>query len=196
MIVLYRVYANDGRGGPVDYGNPLATTPGPTFETAPLASPGDHTFAVRAFDPASGLEESNTEARARIVLDEAGVNVTGRPNSPHALAARATAGGGCWVSWAYTPDGRAAPPDGYHIYLTPGNVADRSVPAATVPHAPDQLGQACDLAGLADAQPYVVSVRAFRGAHVEVNVQSVSVVGRSNGSANVDGITAVASASR
>ena len=196
MVVLYRVYSNNGRGGPVDYGNPLATAPGPTFETAPLASPGDHTFAVRAFDPASGLEESNTEARARIVLDAAGVDVTGRPNPPHALAARATAGGGCRVTWAYSPNGQAALPDGYHVYLTPGNVAARSVPAATVPHSPDRLGQACDLAGMADAQSYVVSVRAFRGSNVDQNVQSVTVVGRANGPVDVDGLTAVASASR
>ena len=106
MAISYNVYANDGAGGAVNYAAPIATTPAPTYTTAPLAAPSDNTFAVRAFDATSGIEEANTEARVRIVLDGSGNDVTASPNGVTGLSATPTAGGSCWVAWGYNAAGQ------------------------------------------------------------------------------------------
>ncbi len=72
---------------------PIATTSGLTYTVGPLAAPSDNTFAVRAFDTISGIEEANTDARVRIILDAAGNDVTARPNSVVGLSATADGGG-------------------------------------------------------------------------------------------------------
>ena len=72
MAISYNIYANDGMGGDVDYSTPIATTSDLTYATGPLATPSDNTFAVRAFDTASCIEEANTDARVRIILDASG----------------------------------------------------------------------------------------------------------------------------
>ena len=64
----YRLYQNDGIGGPVDYSSPIQDGPSTSFATAVV--PGDWTYAVRAFDPVSGIEELNFEA-TRIARDAA-----------------------------------------------------------------------------------------------------------------------------
>src|SRR5205085_892840 len=58
MALVYRVYSNGGTGGPVDFTSPVATTGGLTSTVGPLAPSTDTTFVVRAFDPATGLEEA------------------------------------------------------------------------------------------------------------------------------------------
>ena len=70
--------------------------------TAALAAPSDNTLVVRAFDTASGLEETNTEARVHLVVDPDGRDVSARPNAPHALAVPAAIVVGA-DTWVYVP---------------------------------------------------------------------------------------------
>jgi len=68
MATQYRIYKNDGAGGPIDYGTVVATvTSGTTYDTAPIATGSDVRFAVRAFDSLSTQEEKNVDAFVRIV---------------------------------------------------------------------------------------------------------------------------------
>ncbi|WP_435021264.1 hypothetical protein TA3x_002282 [Tundrisphaera sp. TA3] len=160
MPIAYHIYRNDGRGGDVDYSTPIATTGGLTFECGPLAAPGDTTFAVRAFDTATGLEEANTDARVRIVLDASGHDVTNRPGRVVGLSARPIRGGSCRVAWGYIPPPGSSPPSAFAVTLTEGTVPDLSRVAVIVPWGAGALGYECALSGLADNTPYVIAVRA------------------------------------
>jgi hypothetical protein len=191
MGIVYNVYANDGQGGPVNYATPIATTAALSFTPPPLAAPSDNTFLVRAFDTAVGLEEANTDARVRIVVDSAGNDVTTRPNAPFALALRATAGGGCDASWSYNTAGQGGPPTGFYVYLSPGASPSYASPAATVPYVAGRAGYACELSGLVDGATSTVAVRAFNAAGAETNTTVVaSIVGDSTPPTNVDALTA------
>lgn len=190
MGIVYNVYANDGRGGAINYATPIATTASLSFTPPALAAPSDTTFLVRAFDTAVGLEESNTDARVRIVLDAAGNDVTARPNAPFALAVRATAGGGGAASWSYNAAGQGGPPAGFYIYLSPGAAPSYTAPAATVPYVAGRACYSCGLSGLAEGSPSTVAVRAFNAAGVEGNTTAVaSIVGDATPPSNVDALT-------
>ena len=147
---IYNIYSNGGTGGPVDYSTPIATTASLSYVTGTLAAPSDNTFAVRCLDPSTNLEEANTDARVRIVIDANGLDVSSRPNPPDALVVRPTANGGCKVSWSYSSAGQGGLPSGFFVYLTPGAVANYANPAATVPFVPGRAGYTCNLTGLAD----------------------------------------------
>lgn len=191
MAILYNVYANDGLGGPVNYASPIATTSALSWTSGPLAPSSDNTFVVRAFDSTTGLEEANTEALARIILDPTGNDASSRPNAPSALVARAIAGGSCLASWAYTPTGQGGWPTAFSVFLAAGSSAGYAAPAATVPFVPGRLAYSCQLAGLADGATYTVAVRASNGAIGERNTSAVAIViGDSTPPANVDALTA------
>ncbi len=159
MAISYHVYANDGQGGPVDYSKPVATTSGTSQAIGPLAAPSDNTFAVRAFDEASGIEEANTVARARVVIDAAGRDVSARPNAVIGLAAGPVAGGGCWVSWCYQAKGQGDVPARFLVEATPGPTPPAAGPPTTVDYLPGVVGYGCTLAGLADGVT-TITVRA------------------------------------
>ena len=140
MAILYNIYANDGLGGPVNYATALATTPSLSWSPGPLSPSSDNTFAVRAFDSTAGLEEANTEARVRIIVDASGRDATARPNAPTALVARAAASGGCLASWTYLPAGQGAPATSFSVFLAAGAAPSYATIAATVPFAPGVPG--------------------------------------------------------
>jgi hypothetical protein len=189
MSIVYNVYANDGRGGLVNYAAPIGTTASLTFNPPALAAPSDTTFVVRAFDTSVGIEEANTQARVRIVIDANGQDVTAIPNAPGALFVRATQGGGCLATWAYNPAGQAGPPAGFSVFLTPGTAAAYTTPTATVPFVPGQVGYSCELAGLADGSTYTVAVRAYNAVATEANTTVVArVVGDSTPPEGVDAL--------
>lgn len=193
MAITYNIYANDGLGGPVDYTTPIATTPALGWTPGPLPPSSDTTFAVRAFDTTLGLEEANTEARVRIILDATGRDVSARPNPPSALVARATAAGGCLASWSYSPTGQGGWPTAFSVYLTPGTVASYATPSATVAFVPGRLAYSSQLSGLADGATYAVAVRASNASGAEANTSVVAtVVGDSTPPANVDALSATA----
>ena len=193
MGIAYNVYANDGLGGAVNYAAPIATTAALTYSPGPLPMASDTTFAVRAFDTATGLEESNTEARVRVILDANGQDVTARPNPPNALAVRATSGGGALATWGYNPVGQGGAPAAFLVYLTPGAVPNYAAPAATVPYFAGTPRFSCALAGLADGVTYAVAVRASNAAATEGNTSAVALVsGDSTPPSNVDVLAGVA----
>ncbi len=160
MVISYNVYANDGRGGLVDYSKPVATTADHGRPVGPLSAPSDNTFAVRAFDTASGIEEANSEARIRVVIDEAGNDVTARPNAVKGLSARATVGGTCRVSWGYDRTGQGGPPARFDVTLKPDSGSAPPGPSATVAYLPGVAGYGCSLSNLAGGVSYAIAVRA------------------------------------
>ncbi len=156
MAISYNIYGNDGRGGDVDYGRPIATTAAPPYTVGPLAAPSDNAFAVRAFDTVSAIEEANTDARVRIVIDAAGNDVTMRPNAVVGLSARALPTGTCWVSWGYQAKGQGGPPVEFVVTLTSGGTSS----TATVAYLPGVVGYGCTLSGLASDVTYTIAVQA------------------------------------
>lgn len=188
MAIEYRVYANDGAGGPVDYGTVVATVAGLTWDTPPLAAPSDTTFAVRAFDTVSGLAEQNVDARVRVRIDAAGADVSGLPNAPTGLSARATGGGGAAVAWLYNAGGQGGKPTGFKVYIGTPSVS-YATPALTVPYAAGRVAFIGRLAGLA-AGAYQVAVRAYNAAGEEPNAIIAPLVIPAGGPAPVDALAA------
>ena len=190
MAIFYHVYANDGQGGEVDYATPVAATAALTFPVGSLVAPSDYTFAVRAFDATSGIEEANTDARVRVLIDPAGNEVTARPNAVNGLSARRTSGGTCWVSWGYDPTGQGGPPSQFAITLTPGPAS----PAATVDYLPGVAGYGCTLSGLASPNSYTIAVQAIGASSLLASVtSSVAIDYLVNPLSNVDALVAVPS---
>ena len=168
MAISYHIYANDGDGDDLDYSTPIATTSDLTFVTGYLKTPGVHIFAVRAFDASSGIEEANTDARVRIVLDADGNDVTAQPNAVVGLSARPTAGGTCWVSWGYDARGQGGPPLSFDVRLIVGS--DPSIPNLAVPmdnpvarvaYLPGVSGYGCFISILPVGTPSTIAVQAL-----------------------------------
>lgn len=191
MSVLYRVYSNGGTGGPVNLNVPLGTTSRHSYTTPPLAPGSDNTFIVRAYDSVTNVEEANTDARVRIILDASGQDVSARPNAPQKVSVLRMAGGACQVRWAYQPNGEGSPPVGFYVYLIEGTTPGYSNPSATVSYARNMTSYSCVLAGLVNGQPYTVAVRAFNAVAIEPNTSAtVSTIADSAPPSNVDALTA------
>ena len=191
MSIIYNIYANDGLGGLIDYSAPIGSTSGLSFSPPALTAPSDNTFAVRAFDTILGLEESNTDARVRIVIDSGGNDLTGRPNAPNALTASPTANGGCAIAWAYNSISQGGAPTGFQVFLTAGAEPGYATPAASTTFAPGTVGYSCGLSGLVDGVLYTVAVRGFNAVGVETNTTAVTqIVGDATPPNNVDQLVA------
>ncbi len=161
MSIVYNVYANDGQGGLVNYSAPIATTSNLSWTVGPLAFPSDNRFGVRAFDTVLGIEEANTDALVRIILDASGNDITNQPNAIVGLSATALAGGACWVTWGYDPAGQGGPPSTFDVGLTAGTTPSSGSPAATVVYQPSVSGYGCTLSGLASNTEYTIAVQAI-----------------------------------
>ena len=196
MKILYNIYKNDGNGGLVDSTTPIASTADLSYNAGNLAAPSDTTFQLRAVDSATGLEEANTQARVRIILDASGNDVSARPNAPHALSARTTISGGCEVTWAYSPAGQGGPPVGFFVYLTPGPIQSYGQPAAMIAFQSGVVGYVSDLVSLADGQTYTVAVRSYNSAATEPNTTSVTILGVARGPSSIEGLSAGATIAR
>jgi hypothetical protein len=159
MTISYNIYANNGMGGDVNYLAPVATTPELTYAVGALAMPSDNTFAVRAFDTVSGIEEANTGARVRVILDASGNDITARPNAVVGLSARPTAGGTCWVSWGYDSSGQGGPPSLFNVTLSTGSTASLANPIVSIAYLPGVLGYGCSLSGLVGTTLYTIAVQ-------------------------------------
>lgn len=191
--MIYNIYSNDGTGGPIDYNSPIGSTTNLSVAIGPLAAPSDNRFAVRTFDPSTGLQEANTAACVRILIDRDGTDITSRPNPPHALVVRPIAGGGCRVAWAYSPAGQGGAPVGFYVYLTPGNTASYTTSAATVAYLAGATGYSCDLSGLAAGSTYTIAVRSYNDTAIEDNTTVLAQVQTGAATANpVDSLTAAA----
>jgi hypothetical protein len=182
-----RVYSNGGAGGPVDYSTPLASVAGLSYLTAALTPPGDWTFAVRNYDTVTGLEEDNTDARARLVLDASGADVTGRPAAPTGLTAGPLPGGRVRLTWAFDP-GTADPPTGFRVYLgTP--TPNFTAPAATVAYARGRATFSW-ASGALPGGMYEAVVRAYNAAAEEPNADAATFAADPTGPDPVDALAA------
>jgi hypothetical protein len=191
VTVEYHVYSNDHAGGPVNYQTPIATVATTSFVTPPLAAVSDTTFAVRAFDPSSGLEEANVDARVRILLDSQANDITGRPAQVLGLSARPRGGGAIVVRWLPNPSVGAGKPAGYHVYFgTP--IPAYAAPAATVADT-GRRDYSATIPGLADGSCYQFVVRAYNAFGEEQNTNAISAVASVQGPNAVDGLSAAAS---
>jgi hypothetical protein len=161
MSIQYHIYAGDSAGGPVDYTAPIATVSGTTY----------------------------VDARARIVTDAGGVDVTGRPNPPTGLTARATAGGTAALAWTYNPLGQPSAPTGFHVYRGVGAV-DYTTPVATVAYSPGLRSYRATISGLTHGTDYLIGVRAYNAAAEEPNAVTVGVTGDTTGPDAVDDLGA------
>lgn len=172
MATNYRVFVNDGLGGPVDYGTVHATVSALTWDSSPLTA-GTWLFGVRAFDTVSGLEEANVDAVVEIVIDVSLEDHSAVPRPPIALSAVATANGGCHLVWAY-PRGSEVTPEGFHIYLGSPTV-DYMTLVDSVP-ATGATQYSADLAGLVDGDTYQIAVRAYSFAGLEEQNTSTTTI--------------------
>ena len=174
MAISYNIYANDGKAGDVDYSTPIASTSDLTFATGTLATPSDNTIAVRAFDTVSGIEEANTDARVRIILDASGNDITAQPNAVVGLSATPTVGGTCWVSWGYVPTGQGGAPSLFNVTLTTGttpSTTNGTTPSTTnlvvsIAYLTGVAGYGCSLSGLAGNTPCTIAVQAVGASSV------------------------------
>ncbi len=193
MAISYNIYANNGQGGGVNYDSPITTTANLTWTVGPLAFPSDTTFGVRALDEVSGIEEANTEARVRIVLDASGNDVTLQPNAVLGLSATATASGTCWLSWGYDATAQGGPPSDFEVTVTVGTSPSFGSPAATVAYQAGVSGYGCTLSGLTSDTIYSVAVRAIGASNnLPGPAVSVGLVYRVASLSVVDSLTAVA----
>ncbi len=191
MATQYHVYSNDHAGGPVDYTTPVATVAGLTWTSGALSAGSDSLYAVRAFDTVSGLEESNVDALARLIIDASRVDITARPGTPKDLTATPTAGGTCRVAWSYSPIAGGNPPASFKVWKTLGTSVNYAAsPAATVPYSAGQILFHADLSGLADGSQYAIGVRAVNALADDGNTVQVLVTGDATGPAAVDGLAA------
>ena len=192
MAISYNIYANDGRGGLVSYQTPVASTADHTHVVGPLAAPSDNSFAVRAFDTVSGIEEANTDARVRIIIDDSGNDVTARPNAVIGPSVRPMAGGTCWVSWGYDTTGQGGAPSRFSVILTTEAGAYLAIPAASVAYLPGVAGYGCTLSGLVSNTPYIVAIRAIGASSLLVGPASTIPMNyRVNPLSHVDSLVAI-----
>jgi hypothetical protein len=224
MSVAYNVFVNDGMGGPVNYGSPIATISpssiitastdafptdraptdfGPlmatlaatTWTSSALAFPGDYTFAVRAFDTVTGYEELNVDCRTRLILNSSGLDITAQPNAPTNVSAITTANGGVRVDWHYSPIGQNGAPTGFLVYMTAGSTPGYGGSPVSVPYAVGQPSFTTTFAGLTDATTYTVSVRATNATATEPNVTAFATfIADATPPTVVDGLTATVGA--
>jgi hypothetical protein len=175
MSLMYHIYSNDGMGGPVDFAAPIGTTAALTFTPPDPAHPSDTTWAVRAFDDATGYEYPDVAARCRLILDASGNDATARPNAPIGLTVRPGAAGTLIVAWHYSPAGQLGAPTSFRVYAGSPAVSYGSpamlVPATTgiVSSLNEPRGFAATLTGLTAGATYQVAVRAVNATGEEPN---------------------------
>jgi hypothetical protein len=184
--LIYRVYQNDGEGGPVDYSAPIIETPYLWCNVPAIPYPGDYTWHVRVYDASSGLEERNIDGRVRLVLDASGVDITSLPASPSTVSCQTLSAGRIRVSWAYrTPSGRTQPSE-FRVYGgTP--VVSYAAPVAVVRYAGDRSYWA-DIPSLTHGRPYQFVVRAANAAAEEANTLFAEATPDSVGPRPVDSL--------
>ena len=187
----YHIYGNAGTGGPIDYGTILATVSGTTWTTPALAAGSSWAWAVRAFDPATGLEESNVDQRAFVVLSGTGGDLTNLPAPPVGLSVTAAAGGALEVAWHAPVSPRdPARPTRFFVYVGTGGTPSYAAAVRTVPAYPGRSSYRCQLAGLTGGIAYSVGVRAGNAAGVETNTTARTVTADATPPPNVAALAA------
>lgn len=161
MAIGYRIYRNDGAGGPIDYTTPYATTTA-TSITLPAVAPGsNYLYAVRAYDTVTGYEESNATAVAPLVTSASGADITRVPNAPAGAWAEPRGADGALVRWTYQGGMELGVPAGFRVYANAGSSVNWALaPKATVPRNVRDAYRA-DITGLPVGTNVAVGVEAY-----------------------------------
>jgi len=190
--ILYRVYANDGQGGPIDYSSPVAEVSEPAWTSAPLAAPGSYRFGVRARDARSGLEESNIDAAAPLVLDAEARDATRTPPAPIGLRAVPLAGGRARLEWASAAAPAARGALRFNVYVNPGAIASYATPTATTPASASRDGAySVELDGLPGGVALAAVVRSANLAGEEPNTAAIHFAVDSEPPGSVDALLCI-----
>ena len=177
MATEYRIYKNDGAGGPVDYSTVVTTTASLSYVAAALPLSSDTTFAVRTYDTTSTYDDMNTDAIVRIIVDASGNDVTARPAAPIGITARAIAAGAIRVEWGFPNNSANAAPTSFKVWITSGGSVNYAAsPNTTVTYSATRGTYRVDVSGFTTGTTYTVGVRATNAAGDETNTGSFSVV--------------------
>lgn len=193
-LEIYIFKGNDS-GGPPDYAVPVAVVAGSlgSFGVAGPPPGGTRVYAVRTFDTATGLMETNTDARVSCRRDPTGADRSIVPTGPTAISARATAGGGVSVAWSYMPTASRPDPDRFAVYVTAGTTVDyTAAPTAVVNLIPNLIHYIYPGSGYADGTTYAVGVRSFLGAADDGNTMSATFEAAGTGPGPVVSLTGAA----
>lgn len=180
----YRIYTNDGAGGPVDESTPIATVAGPPFVPDPLPPNSDRTWIVHAFDPVTGQEDRHVDARFRQVTGPAGEDLSGLPSPPVGVSASPAPGGTAVVRWKWLGIGKGPRPTQFRVYAAspslpapgPGPTAPLGIaPVATAPWAGADVLNSVPLPGLGYGWSGQILVRAANAAGEEGNLFAVNL---------------------
>ena len=139
----------------VDYSAPLATVTSLSYVCSPLLNSTDSTFAVHAFDQVNQMEEANSDARIRLILDNQGSDVTAQPIAVEAVRLVPSLGGGGRVSWTFISSRRADPPTNFLINLYRGQT---TIATGNIPFKPAQIGYSFLFPGTLSPAVYTVWV--------------------------------------
>lgn len=193
MSTSYRIYRGNTSGGPIDYGTVVATTASLTYTLPALNLGDDVRYAVRAFDTASGLEETNVDAITRVTVHAStGANLADRPNVPKPIGVSARAGGTAKVTWSYASAGQLGVPTGFKVWKSTGAINYAAAADATVAYVSGTVHYTTTLTSLSDATSYNVAVRAYNATTDDGNTDVYTVIGDTTAPAVVDSIAAAA----
>lgn len=189
MSTSYNVYKNNGSSGPVDYTTVVANVSTLTYTASALSFPSDTTFALRATDGTH--EETNVDARIRIVLDAGGVDITAVPNSPGMISAIANASGSIRVDWVYRTPESGPVPTGFKVWATLGSSVNYAAsPDATATRSIGVSRYSATIAGLTGGTQYTVGVRGFNAVGTEANTNAATVFPITTAPGTVDSLAA------
>lgn len=169
MAIQYRIYKSPDAGGPVDYSTVVATvTSGTTWASSPIPTGSDVTYAVRAFDTVSGLEERNVTAAVRQRSGGSGQDLAAVPNAALAVAAVATGTTSVQVAWVYEPGEGRPLPTGFKVYASTTAFTATPpaglTPKATVAYVRGQRHYTAGATGLAAGTAYFVTAVPYNAA--------------------------------
>jgi hypothetical protein len=188
LATRYRIYGNDGLGGPVDESTPLVTGLAVlTWDTPALGAPSHNKYIVRAYDTVSGLEEKNVDSLLEIVIDAAGEDVTGRPVPPEGLLASPIADADLRVEWTHPQIHPTGLPTGFRVYKGTGGTPDYNTVAATVAYL-GHVAHRTTLTGLTPGTEYAIGVRAYNASGEEENDVVVLATPSDTAPSNVTGL--------
>jgi hypothetical protein len=183
-------YAGPVGGGPVDYRTAVFDVSGRTATVGPVAPGTKVKFAVRNYDTANGIEESNQDVVITLEVDLFDRDVSDRPKAPDFLRIDVQANGYVLATWEYHPSADYAAPSQYNIYTNTGDSVDYSLPIYI--ESPFMVSLATYRIRFG---PFADGVRSFgikaaRGIAESENATEVAVTIRATPPLPVEGLTA------
>jgi hypothetical protein len=190
-MIRYHIYMTED-SIPFDLTAPVADVATPYVDVGPVPAPGVLRVLVRAYDDATGLEESNVDCTVRIEVDAAGHDISRRPMSPLAVVATTQGTNSILVKWKYFYVPGMIDPAEFRVYATSGLAVDYAATSEVVPYMAGIEDYSVIVPGLIGGTTYSVSVRAALEYADDGNSAAVRVTPRGNPPLNPTGLTATA----